>query len=314
MEVRWLEDFIALARTRHFSRAAEERHVTQPTFSRRIKLLEEEMGTTLVNRQTLPLSLTPAGEEFLGLCEAVCRRVHDTRERLARLAEAQANRLRLAAPQSLLGHFLSEWLGDHHGEPPLEPYLRATGWLVDDYFQALARGECDLALCYWPSHDDLPEVDRQGCQYRLVGRERLVPLSVPDGDGRPRFRLGTGPREALPLIAFHPRGLMQAAIDAHLARLGEAPGFRVLNESIQSGNIKELIGLGYGLGWLPERLARPALARGELVLAGDARWQVPLEIRLYRHATPRHPGLENLWHSLPAPVDNDGVPYPFDDQ
>ncbi|MGB8711722.1 MAG: LysR family transcriptional regulator, partial [Onishia taeanensis] len=60
MELRWLEDFIALARTRHFSRAADEQNVTQPTFSRRIKLLEEEMGTTLINRQTLPLSLTPA--------------------------------------------------------------------------------------------------------------------------------------------------------------------------------------------------------------------------------------------------------------
>ncbi|HBC34686.1 MAG TPA: LysR family transcriptional regulator, partial [Marinobacter adhaerens] len=55
MEVRWLEDFLALARTRHFSRAAELQHVSQPTFSRRIKLLEEAMGSTLVNRQTLPL-------------------------------------------------------------------------------------------------------------------------------------------------------------------------------------------------------------------------------------------------------------------
>ena len=44
MEIRWLEDFITLARTRHFSRAAEAQNVTQPTFSRRIKLLEEEGG------------------------------------------------------------------------------------------------------------------------------------------------------------------------------------------------------------------------------------------------------------------------------
>ncbi|MDD9877297.1 MAG: LysR family transcriptional regulator [Magnetovibrio sp.] len=36
MELTWLEDFIVLARTRHFSRAALERHVSQPAFSRRI--------------------------------------------------------------------------------------------------------------------------------------------------------------------------------------------------------------------------------------------------------------------------------------
>ncbi|MEZ5476956.1 MAG: LysR family transcriptional regulator [Thiolinea sp.] len=62
MELRWLDDFIALANMRHFSRAAEARHVSQPTFSRRIKLLEEAVGATLIDRNTLPLSLTlPAG-------------------------------------------------------------------------------------------------------------------------------------------------------------------------------------------------------------------------------------------------------------
>ncbi|GKW47973.1 LysR family transcriptional regulator [Halomonas sp. NCCP-2165] len=302
MEIRWLEDFIALARTRHFSRAAEARNVTQPTFSRRIKLLEEEMGTTLVNRQTLPLSLTPAGEEFLSLCDEVTRRVQGTRERLSRLAEAQANRLRLAAPQSLLSHFLPEWLAAHHEEPPLEPYLRATGWLIDDYFQALDRGECDLVLCYWPQEalpPGLPEVEGD---YRRVGEERLLPLSVPDADGRPRFSLGSGPRESLPLIGFHPRGLMHGAIQAHLSRLGETPAFRVLNESIQSHNVRELIGLGYGLGWLPARLAAPALARGELVASGDARWQVPLEIRLYRHPGVASAALEHFWQALPEPL------------
>ena len=86
MEIRWLEDFIVLAQTRHFSRAADAQNVSQPTFSRRIKLLEEEMGTTLINRQTLPLSLTPAGDEFLQLCEQITERVRITRERLQDMA------------------------------------------------------------------------------------------------------------------------------------------------------------------------------------------------------------------------------------
>ena len=115
MEIRWLEDFIALARTRHFSRAADDQNVTQPTFSRRIKLLEEEMGVTLINRQTLPLSLTPAGEEFLTLCEQVTDRVRLTRDRVREINAGQQRRIMVAAPQSLLPHFLPEWLS-------------ATGW------------------------------------------------------------------------------------------------------------------------------------------------------------------------------------------
>ena len=77
MEIRWLEDFIALAKTRHFSRAADEQNVTQPTFSRRIKLLEEEMRVTLIDRNTLPLSLTPAGEVFLQSAELITKQLRD---------------------------------------------------------------------------------------------------------------------------------------------------------------------------------------------------------------------------------------------
>ena len=105
MEIRWLEDFLALARTRHFSRAAEQQHVSQPTFSRRIKLLEESMGTTLINRQTLPLSLTPAGEVFQELCERITRDVRDTRDRIAALDAEASARISVGSTQGLFSHF-----------------------------------------------------------------------------------------------------------------------------------------------------------------------------------------------------------------
>ena len=47
MESKWLEDFISLAETRSFSRAAEARHVTQPAFSRLIRSLETDMAEGL---------------------------------------------------------------------------------------------------------------------------------------------------------------------------------------------------------------------------------------------------------------------------
>ncbi|CBV42464.1 LysR family transcriptional regulator [Halomonas elongata] len=298
MEIRWLEDFIALARTRHFSRAADEQNVTQPTFSRRIKLLEEEMGATLINRQTLPLSLTPEGEEFLTLCQDVTRRVANTRQRLGHLAESQAGKIRLAAPQSLLANFLPEWLASWSTPPPVKPYLRATAWLVNDYFQALGRDECDLVLCYWPANDCALECETEAFEYRWLGQERLIPVSLPEADGRPRFDLESPGRRSLPLIAYHPRGLIDTTIRHHLEALSDAPTFSVLNESIQSGNIRELVGLGYGLGWLPQRSVATALAAGQLVPAGGERWEVPLEIRLFRHRHVEHQAVDALWQAL----------------
>ncbi|MGQ7248381.1 LysR family transcriptional regulator [Halomonas sp. V046] len=298
MEIRWLEDFLALARTRHFSRAAEEQNVTQPTFSRRIKLLEEEMGTILINRQTLPLSLTPAGEAFHAMCHDVTRRVEVTRQRLAQMAEEQAGQLRLGAPQSLLAEFLPSWLAGWTQPPPLTPYLRATAWLVGDYFQGLASGEVDLALCYWPTTGSPLELANEETDYLVVGRERFIPVSLPDSAGFPRFSLELGRGAKLPLIGYHPRGMIDAAIRAQLDRLGDSPTLTVLNESVQSGNIRELVSLGYGLGWLPERTLGGALASGALANAGGPRWTVEFEIRLYRHLTTRRTATDPLWHQI----------------
>lgn len=62
METKLLEDLVALAETRSFSRAAELRHVSQPTLSRRIQTLEHWAGTDLVDRSAHPTRLTPAGQ------------------------------------------------------------------------------------------------------------------------------------------------------------------------------------------------------------------------------------------------------------
>ena len=52
MELKWLEDFVSLAETLNFSRSADERSVTQPAFSRRIRSLETWLGADLDDRRT----------------------------------------------------------------------------------------------------------------------------------------------------------------------------------------------------------------------------------------------------------------------
>ncbi|MGY4876354.1 LysR family transcriptional regulator [Vreelandella aquamarina] len=300
MEIRWLEDFIALARTRHFSRAADEQHVTQPTFSRRIKLLEEEMGVTLINRQTLPLSLTPSGEEFLTLCEQVTERVRLTRDRVREISAGQQRRIMLAAPQSLLAHFLPEWLAANGGAERIQPYLRATGWVAGDYFQALTRAECDLALCYWPVERCELDIDTSTCRYRVVGQERLIPVTACDSDGMPNYLLPGQRQTPLPWLAYPKRGLLGSALKAHLTRMPINTFLNIQNENLYAAGIKELVALGYGMSWLPERSVQAELASGVFKRAGDERWDVPLELRLYRHQAQHHTDLDAFWNALPS--------------
>ncbi|HEV7912398.1 MAG TPA: LysR family transcriptional regulator, partial [Albitalea sp.] len=85
MEMKWLEDFLSLVDTRNFTRSAELRFTTQPAFSRRIKSLEEWLGTALLNRSSQPISLTSAGEKFHPVAEEVLRRLYQVREDIRHL-------------------------------------------------------------------------------------------------------------------------------------------------------------------------------------------------------------------------------------
>ena len=52
MDLNWLEDFVCFARTQNFTRAAQERNITQSAFSRRIQSLELWLGTALIDRKS----------------------------------------------------------------------------------------------------------------------------------------------------------------------------------------------------------------------------------------------------------------------
>ncbi|RKS79938.1 DNA-binding transcriptional LysR family regulator [Motilibacter peucedani] len=82
LDLRLVESFMALARHRHFGRAADAVHTTQPSLSRQIRRLEHQVGVRLVERSSRGAELTEAGSAFLPLASALLQR--------ARHAVAQA--------------------------------------------------------------------------------------------------------------------------------------------------------------------------------------------------------------------------------
>src|SRR5260370_16136989 len=110
MDLIWLEDFLAIAEEGGFSRAAERRHVTQPALSRRIRALEEWLGTALFERRTHTLTLTPAGETFRPVAEDVLRRVLVGREEALETARLKAETVCFAATHALSQTFFPDWI------------------------------------------------------------------------------------------------------------------------------------------------------------------------------------------------------------
>jgi len=79
MNLRDLEYLVALAETRHFGRAAERCHVSQPTLSAQLRKLEEFLGVALVERRPRRVALTPAGEAVVERARRMLQDAEDIR-------------------------------------------------------------------------------------------------------------------------------------------------------------------------------------------------------------------------------------------
>jgi DNA-binding transcriptional LysR family regulator len=92
-----LDFILALARERHFGRAAEACGVTQPTLSAALKQLEEQMGVLLVNRGSRFKGFTPEGERVLDWARRIVGDTRTMREEIKALRHGLTGRLRIAA-------------------------------------------------------------------------------------------------------------------------------------------------------------------------------------------------------------------------
>lgn len=297
MELRWLEDYIALARTRHFSRAAEEQNITQPTFSRRIKLLEDEMGAVLVDRNTLPLSLTPAGEFFLQFATRTTEQLRNTQEQLGQLKVQEHNTLVVAATQTLYICFYQQWIEDSATDPELSFNLNSASWTSADLVAALNEQRSDLSLCHWHNHHHpLDSLSEGQLEYQTLAQDRLIPLSLAH-NGKAIFQFPGNAKQPVPFIDYQEKSYFHGALQSHLQQRQPNLHLLTMNRNMQSVSVKALVMEGYGVGWLPERLVQRELKAGLLanVSEDDA---ISLEIRAYRSINNNKTKLEDFWASL----------------
>ncbi|ACM31243.1 LysR family transcriptional regulator [Rhizobium rhizogenes] len=102
MELRQLRYFVAVARERNFSRAAEILHIAQPPLSRQIQQLEEELGVDLLDRSKRPLSLTEAGRFLYEQAAKTLVNLEHIREQTRRIGRSQRERFIIGCVGSTL--------------------------------------------------------------------------------------------------------------------------------------------------------------------------------------------------------------------
>jgi DNA-binding transcriptional LysR family regulator len=140
--------FVAIADVRSFTRAAEVSRVAQPTLSRQLRALEDDLGAALVNRGKT-VSLTPAGEAVLPLARRMLADADGARTAVAEIVGLRRGNLRVGATPSLCIGLLADVLRVFHDRyPAIHLHLAENGSqpLVRD----LERGALDVALVIVP--------------------------------------------------------------------------------------------------------------------------------------------------------------------
>ncbi|ANY08410.1 LysR family transcriptional regulator [Pseudonocardia sp. HH130630-07] len=253
--------FVAVADVRSFTRAADQVGVAQPTLSRSLRSLEDELGAPLINRGSA-VTLTPAGETVLPLARRMLADADMVRTTVAEMVGLRSGRVRVGATPSLCIGVLSDVLRVFHARhPEIAVELAEDG--SQPLVTALVRNELDIALVIVP-----PDGVDPALHSAPLLRERLSVAS-------PRARRPLSPRGSIsvPELAKHDLVMVRKGYDLREVTLrayavaGVTP--RIAVEGGQMDAVLRMVEAGTGVAVVPDLVfsGRPRLRRTVLTPA-----------------------------------------------
>ncbi len=272
MELKWLEDLLALLEERSVSRAAVRRHVTQPAYSRRIRQLEQWLDVELVDRSTKPIRIREAAltleasvRDLVNRFYGLRNQVHEARERVTFVAQHSLAMSRLPKVIQAMKLVLPD------------PSYRVV---PADYeaCEALFYQEADLLLCYQNQHRQFDFSQHEVIKVNL-GTDRLIPVATP----KLSAELGTLKLAMkLPLLLYQQGGfLAEALAGSCLPEVIRDYRVESICESAFSASLKEMALADMGIAWLASEMIEQELREGFLQSYESTLGSVELDIVLY---------------------------------
>ena len=167
MEIRVLRYFLEIARAGNMSRAAEAFHVSQPTLSKQMKDLEQELGKKLFRRGSTSLSLTDEGMLLRKRAEDILDMVDKTADEFRALNDISGGEVHIGCAESYQIKYLAQTIQVFKKKYPLFRY-HLTGGNTEQVVERLDRGLIDFAVIAEPpnlskyNYLEVPGVDLWG--------------------------------------------------------------------------------------------------------------------------------------------------------
>jgi LysR family hydrogen peroxide-inducible transcriptional activator len=291
-----LRYIVAVARERHFGRAAETCFVSQPTLSVAVKKLEEELGVILFERGPGEVSVTPAGQKIVEQAQRVLEEATRIRELAAAGRDPLAGPLRLGAIYTIGPYLL----------PKLIPILRRTApamqLLIQENFthrlgEELKSGEVDVILVALP-------YEEPGIVTRAVYDEPFL-VAVPKGhpwESKKRVTSDELTRESLLLLGEGHCFRDQVLEICHTVRAKDRSPLAKTVEGGSLETIRQMVAGGVGVTVLPATSTASSGGAGDLIRIVPFARPVPVRRvgMAWRRSFPRPEAIETLRKSILA--------------
>lgn len=270
MHLRNVEMFCEVAHRRSFSKAAEAQSVSQSAASQAVLQLEDKLGTQLIDRSMRPLGLTPAGEIFYNGCRKLLDGFRNVEDKVRRMSDAVAGRLRVAAIYSV-GLLQMDAYVRRLKELYPQAELKLAYLHPDDVYARVANDEADLGLVSFPK-----DGGDYGCipwQSQPMGL--VVPCDHPLASKR---KLKANDLVGESFVAFTPELRIRRRIDRWLKEARVSVNVVHAFDNIE--NIKRAVEIGSGVAILPEPTVTREVDIGTLKFLPikDVAWERPLGI------------------------------------
>lgn len=246
MDIRHLQYFLEVARQHSFTKAAQVLFITQPTISKTVKSLEDELGVTLLDRYGKNVKLTDAGEVFARQAQEIVTSFHNLSSELDDLMNLKKGHIRIGLPPMIGASFFPKVIGAFYKQ-----YPNITIQLFEDGGKKVENdiltGALDVGVTVLPADESLFD------SYIFVDESlRAVlhpshPLAEQDGIALTELSEDG-------FILFREDFTLHDRIIGACQKAGYQP--RIIYESAQWDLISNMVAAGLGVALLPETICR----------------------------------------------------------
>ena len=290
MRLEWIEDILAVLEAGSLNRAAEQRYLTQPAFSRRIKSIEDYVGVELLDRSRKPAQLRKSVIEHQQRLEDLAAGLRELLYDLRQKDHKIDNRIVIASQHAITTSIAPSLVKRMSTEMGIN--IRLLSANRDECFTYLVTRQADLMLTYRSIDEPLP-LQGSFLEECDLGDEPFVPVFATNtlANLNDDYRRGE-----LPVIAYPTDVFLGEVMNRELfPKLRKYVFVRPKAETALTLAALQLALTGVGVAWVPRSLAAKELDDGDLTDLGHIFAKATLSIRAIRLAGPKSPTEQGVW-------------------